>query len=67
MNEAQLHMRYIGACSLLARLSNHAAIDDEDREWIKLALDDLLETLPGRFQIWNTGRGWSLEVKREVA
>lgn len=67
MNEAQLRMRYIGACALLARLSNRPWMDPEDLGCIKSALDDMVETLPGRFQLWNTGYGWSIEPKREVA
>jgi hypothetical protein len=62
MSEALMRMQYIGACSLLARLSCREAISDEDRECIGRALDDCAKTL-GTLKVIQAGRGWALEPK----
>lgn len=60
----QLKLNYMGACALLGRLSTRTEITDEDRDCIKLALDDLVKLLPSSaFEVVSAGRGWSLEIK----
>ena len=59
-----VEIKYVGAVALLGRLSPQ--IKDEDGLYcIKQAMDDLLEEMPGRFEIWKVSGGFSLEPKRE--
>lgn len=63
----KLEMQYIGAVSLLGRLSSHLRDNGgEDSSLIKMVMEDLRKALPGRFEIWKTtSGGWSLEPIRE--
>jgi hypothetical protein len=63
MNES-MKIKYIGAVSLLGRLCRN--LDEEDVDLVKMAMDDLLEEMPGRFEIWKVSGGFSLEPKQEV-
>lgn len=53
-------MRYIGACSLLGRISAYVT-DPEDLASIRHAMEDCVATFPGRLEIWDTATGLSLE------
>lgn len=56
-----IEMQYIGACSLLGRLSGRVK-DEQDRYCIKRALDDCAAAFPGRFEVVKAfGGGWLLE------
>jgi hypothetical protein len=57
-----MEIKYIGAVSLLGRLCRN--LDEEDMELVKIAMEDLLEEMPGRFEIWKVSGGYSLEPKR---
>jgi hypothetical protein len=62
-----MELKYIGACSLLARVyAKLPEYDDESRESIQLALADFQEELPGRFDIHPNGNGIWFEPKRMV-
>jgi hypothetical protein len=56
----RVELQYIGAVSLLGRLSRHIE-DEEDMCCIEMAMNDLVAALPGRFEIVECHRGWSLE------
>lgn len=54
-------MQYIGACSLLGRLSNRRMAED-DLYCVKRALDDCAAAFPGSFEVVETSSGgYSLE------
>jgi hypothetical protein len=57
INLNQLQMQYIGACSLLGRLSNRRGLSDDDRDAICRALDDCAQTFKGRFEVVEVGEG----------
>jgi hypothetical protein len=57
-----IEIKYIGVVSLLGRLCRR--LDEEDMSLVKMAMDDLLEEMPGRFEIWKISGGYSLEPKR---
>ena len=57
-----MEIKYIGAVALLGRLSQRIK-DEEDLYCIEQAMNDLLEDLPGRFEIWKLHNGFSLEPK----
>mgnify|MGYP001558163998 FL=1 len=62
MNDIEI--QYIGACALLGRLSRHI-MDAEERDLIKRAMDDCVESFHGRFEVIGTNvGGWSLEPKK---
>ena len=56
-----MEMKYIGAVALLGRLSEKFRGDEETLYCIKRAMDDLVEELPGRFEVVKTTGGYSLE------
>jgi hypothetical protein len=54
-------MQYVGACSLLGRLSSQI-VDEDDKECIGQALQDCA-TLLGTLEVMKTHNGYSLEPK----
>lgn len=50
-DRVMLELQYIGACALLAKLSP-LVTDEVDRQSIRRALNDLVELLPGRFEVY---------------
>jgi hypothetical protein len=59
----KLEMHYIGAVSLLARISNRLP-SFEDMELIECALHDCCELLPDRFEYWgDIHKGFHFGVK----
>jgi len=56
-----LEMKYIGAVALLGRISHNFRDDEKTLYCIKHAMDDLVEELPGRFEVVKTSGGYSLE------
>ena len=57
MSDKMIEIHYIGACSLLGRLSQKTYIDREDKVLIRMALDDLVHVLPDRFEVVETSSG----------
>lgn len=57
-----LRMQYIGACSLLARLSGRRELSEEDRDCIGRALADCVASFPDSFELVDLSNGgYSLE------
>lgn len=59
-----MEIKYIGAVSLLGRLSPQIK-DEDDLYCIKQAMDDLQEEMPGRFGIVKVSGGFSLGFSLE--
>jgi hypothetical protein len=65
--DQQMRMQYIGAVSLLARLTARRYIMDQldidDRDSIERAVKDCAALFPDSMQAIRVGAGWSLEPK----
>lgn len=55
-NPNVMRMQYVGACSLLARLSSRDMSAD-DLECVERALNDCADLFPGSFEVIETSRG----------
>ena len=59
-----IEMQYIGAVALLGRIVRSFHYNEEDLALVEMAMQDLVKTLPGRFEVVKTTGGWSLEPSR---